>query len=31
MRPGIHDEWFIGGQGIPLAEFLSKPAAHWLG
>ncbi len=21
----------VGGQGIPLEEFLSKPAAHWLG
>src|SRR5260221_4148189 len=20
----------VGGQGIPLEEFLSKPAAHWL-
>jgi hypothetical protein len=20
----------VGGQGIPLEEFLSKPAAHWV-
>ncbi len=20
----------VGGQGIPLEEFLSKPAAHWM-
>jgi uncharacterized protein len=20
----------VGGQGIPLEQFLSKPAAHWL-
>ena len=21
----------VGGQGIPIAEFLNAPAAHWLG
>jgi uncharacterized protein len=25
-----HRQLLVGGQGIPLEEFLSKPAAHWL-